>query len=104
MLKIFAFTSKHEGFPNALLEALYYGVPSISTNCPHGPSDMINDGENGFLVPVGDVDTLAKKIQLLIESKKLQQKFSNAALESTKKYEMEHIAEKWMRIITDVTT
>ena len=101
---LFVFTSEHEGFPNALLEALYFGIPSISTNCPHGPSDMIQDGKNGFLVPVDDEDTLAQKIQILIESEKLQQKFSNAALESTKKYEMETIAVKWLEVIKSVTT
>ncbi|MBQ4915642.1 glycosyltransferase family 4 protein [Maribacter sp. MMG018] len=101
---MFVFTSEHEGFPNALLEALYFGVPSISTNCPHGPSDMIADGENGFLVPVGDVNALAKKMQLLMNNPELRDKFSQGALESTKKYEMEPIAQQWMQVITSVTS
>ncbi|WP_116772111.1 glycosyltransferase family 4 protein [Maribacter litoralis] len=101
---MFVFTSEHEGFPNALLEALYFGVPSISTNCPHGPSDMITDGENGYLVPVGDVETLAMKMQVLMEQPELREKFSQAALASTKKYEMAPIAEQWMQVITSVTS
>jgi len=101
--QIFVFTSRHEGFPNALLEALYFGVPSISSNCPHGPADMITDGENGFLVPVGDVDALAKKMQVLMNSLELREKFRNKALESTKKYEMEYIAAQWMEVIKSVT-
>jgi len=85
------------------LEALYFGVPSISSNCPHGPADMITDGENGFLVPVGDVDALAKKMQVLMNSLELREKFRNKALESTKKYEMEYIAAQWMEVIKSVT-
>lgn len=101
--QLFVFTSEHEGFPNALLEALYFGVPSISTNCPHGPADMITDGENGFLVPVGDVDVLAEKMELLMNSEALQEKFRNNALKSTQKYEMEAIAHKWMEVIKKAT-
>ncbi len=99
---MFVFTSEHEGFPNALLEALYFGLPSISTNCPHGPADMITDGENGFLVPVGDEEALAKKIEVLMKDEILRQSFSQNALESTKKYEMEHIAAQWMQVINEV--
>ncbi len=102
MAQMFVFTSKHEGFPNALLESLYFGVPSISTNCPHGPSDLIEDGINGFLVPVGDVDALALKIEELMRSTELQEKFRNAALESTKKYEIEAIALQWMELVKAV--
>lgn len=100
---MFVFTSEHEGFPNALLEALYFGIPSISTNCPHGPADMITEGENGFLVPVGDVNALVEKMRLLMESIELQEKFRKNALESTKKYEMEKIAAQWMEVIKAVT-
>lgn len=101
--KLFVFTSEHEGFPNALLEAMYFGLPSISTNCPHGPADMISDGENGFLVPVGGVDILAEKMELLMNSEALQDKFRNNALKSTQKYEMEAIAHKWMEVIKTAT-
>ncbi|TLF44550.1 glycosyltransferase family 4 protein [Maribacter aurantiacus] len=96
---LFVFTSEHEGFPNALLEALYFGLPCISTNCPHGPADMITDGENGFLVPVGDVDTLATKMEELMHSDVLQKRFRENAIRSTQKYEMEPIAKNWMEVI-----
>lgn len=99
---LFVFTSEHEGFPNALLEALYFGIPSISTNCAHGPADMITDGENGFLVPVGNVNALAQKMELLMNSLDLQEKFRENALKSTQKFEMEPIAAQWMELIQKV--
>lgn len=99
---MFVFTSEHEGFPNALLEALYFGLPSISTNCPHGPADMISNGNNGFLVPIGDEVVLGKKMELLMKDEILRQTFSQNALESTKKYEMEHIAAQWIQVIDEV--
>ncbi|VXC03283.1 glycosyltransferase [Maribacter litoralis] len=100
---IFVFTSEHEGYPNALLEALYFGIPSISTNCKHGPSDMITNGENGFLVPVGDIDALASKMKIIMNNKELQEKFRNASIASTEYNEMDKIATKWMDLIKTVT-
>ena len=64
---IFLMTSDFEGMPNALLEALALGAPSISTDCPcGGPAEIIEDGKNGFLVPVGDVDALAEKMKYVL--------------------------------------
>lgn len=99
---IFVFTSEHEGFPNALMEALYFGVPCISTNCPHGPSDLITDGENGFLIPVGDQKQLEQKMLLLMNDVKLQAKFSLRAVQSTKRLEMKVISNEWIELINQL--
>ena len=58
----FLMTSDYEGMPNALLEAMVVGLPCISTDCRTGPKDMIDDGENGFLVKTGDSDSIAEAI------------------------------------------
>lgn len=58
----FILSSDFEGMPNALMEAMAVGLPCISTDCPTGPSDMIVNGQNGFLVPVGDVCSMADAI------------------------------------------
>lgn len=55
---IFAFSSLHEGFPNALAEAVVSGLPCVSYDCPTGPSELIEDGVSGRLVPVGDWQAL----------------------------------------------
>lgn len=96
---MFVFTSEHEGFPNALLEALYFGIPAISTNCDFGPSELITNGENGFLIPVGDLKGLVEKMEVLMMDWKLRQILSENAIKSTKNYEMEHISKMWFDVI-----
>jgi len=100
--KIFVLHSNYEGFPNALIEAMYYGLPCIATNCPSGPSEIINDGENGFLIPVNDQLHLEKKLSLLIHNTDLQIQFKEKAIESTTIFEAEFIANKWKTLIYKV--
>lgn len=57
--KVFALSSRWEGLPNALIEALACGISVVSTNCPHGPAEVLADGRYGQLVPVGDVSAMA---------------------------------------------
>ena len=57
---LFVLASDHEGFGNVIVEALEHGVPVVSTNCPTGPHEILEDGKYGTLVPVGDVHALAK--------------------------------------------
>lgn len=59
---LFVLSSKWEGFGNVIVEALATGIPVVSTNCPSGPSEILNDGEFGSLVPVGNVEIMSKEI------------------------------------------
>ena len=63
----FIMSSDYEGLPNALIEAMCVGLPCVSTNCRTGPKDLIDDGENGFLVPVGDTKAMAEAIIKIAE-------------------------------------
>jgi len=96
---IFVFTSKTEGFPNALLEAMHFGLPTISTDCNFGPSDLIDDGKNGFLVPVGDKVMLKNKLIQLINDQDLQHQFSINAMHTTEKYKSKNVAKQWEELI-----
>jgi len=97
--KIFAFTSHFEGFPNALIEAMYMGLACISTDCPTGPSELISNGENGFLINVNDDYELSEKLSILIKDQKLIQSFSNAAQKSVQKFKAESVTKEWKKII-----
>lgn len=96
---IFVFTSKTEGFPNALMEAMHFGLPCISTDCNFGPSDLIHNGENGFLIPVNDQEELTKKLSQLIDDKALQKKFSENAKRTTENYMSKNVVAQWEAII-----
>jgi len=65
--KVYALSSNFEGFPNALLEALASGTPVVSTDCPTGPREILEDGKYGGLVPVGDSNALGQAIEQALD-------------------------------------
>ncbi len=97
---IFAFTSISEGWGIALSEAMTAGLPCVSFNCKVGPSDMIKDEENGFLVPVGDVELFSSRIKELMNNSLLRDKFSIAARRSSEKFKIENIAKEVLDFCT----
>ena len=100
--KIFAFTSVFEGSPNALIEALHFGLPSVSTDCPTGPSELIKDGQNGYLIPINDQKQLEVRLTELMTDEKLREKFSLNALKSVTSFEAEPITLEWTRLFEKI--
>jgi N-acetylgalactosamine-N,N'-diacetylbacillosaminyl-diphospho-undecaprenol 4-alpha-N-acetylgalactosaminyltransferase len=97
-------SSNTEGFPNALLEALAVGLPSISTNCLSGPLELLNDNEPvqisngefykakyGILINNGDAIALAKALEFFHSNPNEKEKYGRLALERAKKYHLSNI-------------
>jgi glycosyltransferase involved in cell wall biosynthesis len=64
---VFVLSSRWEGLPTVLVEALYCGVPVVATNCPSGPQEILQNGKYGALVPVGDVECMAEAIMAILK-------------------------------------
>lgn len=92
---IFAFTSSSEGFPNVVGEAMSAGLPVVAYDCEAGPSEMINDYKNGFLVPVFDFYTFAWRLKLLMQHTELRDRLGKNARESIQRFSLEKIGMKF---------
>lgn len=94
---IFAFSSHSEGFPNVLLEAMNYGCACISTDCPTGPSILIKNNVNGFLIPLADEVTYTNHLQNLIDDEKTRNLLVSNAKSSLENYALNKVAEQWIK-------
>lgn len=93
---LFVLASDYEGMPNALMEAMALGLPCISTDCPCGGSAfLIRDGENGWLVPVGEEEALARQMCEVLENPKKAWEAGCAAQEITKQLNPDVIYRTW---------
>ena len=94
---IFAFSSDFEGMPNALIEAMSLGLPVISTDCPcGGPRELIDDGINGLLAPVNDVDNFAKKMDYLLSNKESANLIGIQAIKIRERLDFKIIGKRWL--------
>lgn len=92
---VYVMTSRSEGFPMVLLEAMASGLSCVAYDCQTGPRAIIDDGLNGFLIEDGNVDSFVQKLELLIENENLRMKMGENAKESVKKYDLESIMQQW---------
>ena len=97
---IFAFTSSSEGFPNVVGEAMSAGLPVVSYDCVAGPSDMIVDGENGYLVPVFDDELFKQRLLELMDDETKREAMGKKAKELIRQFEVEKIVDNFYRFIT----
>ncbi|EFH3485520.1 glycosyltransferase family 4 protein [Escherichia coli] len=99
----YVMSSRYEGFPMVLLEAMASGLPCISFNCETGPADIIIDNENGFLIEHFDVVQLSKAMEKLIKDEYLRTKMGNAAFERADEFSLEKITLKWKELFKGLT-
>ena len=99
---IFALSSRFEGFPLVLLEAMSKGLAVVAFDCPTGPRELVRDGENGVLVPDGDVEGLAEGIRRLIDEEALRRRCAAGAIETVKEYTMEVVGPRWPALFEEL--
>lgn len=93
---LFLFTSRMEGFGMVLLEAMSFGVPCISFDCPSGPRDMIREGENGYLISCYDKEKYVEKVCEYIFLNNLRvSKMKQNAIDTVKKWDNKSIIFRW---------
>lgn len=100
---IFALSSRFEGFPMVLLEAMSAGLPVVSFDCPTGPREIVESGRNGLLVPNGDVDALGDALLEMIQDEELRRRCSQGALETVEGYSLATIGQRWEDLIEELS-
>ena len=93
--EIFVLSSRYEGVPNALLEAMSHGLPVVVTNGSPGPLEYVHHETSGLIVPVDNATALAAALERLITNPGLRQDLGNAARECVTKCSLEHVLPVW---------
>lgn len=96
---IFLMTSRSEGFPMVLLEAMSFGLPCIAYDCPIGPRSIIEKGKSGILIPDGDVEEFVEKISFLIENDLERLTLGKNAKEAMKNFSLDKIMTQWKLLL-----
>ena len=88
-------TSLYEPFGLVLAEAMSCGLPVIAFDCPYGPSDIIHDGIDGYLIEDRDIESYSKMVCRLIEDEQLRRKMGQAGVVSSQRYNADTIMPQW---------
>ncbi|WP_405852821.1 glycosyltransferase [Streptomyces sp. NBC_00090] len=99
---IAAVTSQRESFGMTIVEAMRCGLPVVSTDCPYGPREIIEDGVDGRLVPVDDVAAVAGALRGLVEDDELRAKTARAALAASERFDPARIAARHETLWTEL--
>ena len=92
---LFVLSSRFEGLPLVLLEAMQCGVPCVAFDCPFGASDVIDDGKCGLVVEDGNVELLAERICYLIEHPDIRKEFAMKSIERARNFSVDEVMGKW---------
>lgn len=99
---VVASASDAESFGMTLVEAMRCGAPVVSTDCPLGPAEIVTDGVDGRLVPVGDAKALADALLALIEDEPRRRAMGEAALQSAHRYDPDRVVRRYERLFAEL--
>lgn len=99
---IYILSSRYEGLPLVLMEAMSVGLPCVSFACPCGPRDIIHDGEDGILCENGNIQQLADGICKLIENEELRKEMGRKAAINIQRYSLDNIMQQWDQLFKEV--
>ena len=94
--EVFVLSSRSEGMPNTLLEAMASGLACVSADCPNGPAELIENEINGLLVPAEDADALAEAMKRLAQDENLRKRLANEAQSLRARHTIAAIAKAWI--------
>ncbi|MGW2558856.1 glycosyltransferase family 4 protein [Streptomyces sp. NPDC001514] len=94
-------TSRHESFGMTLVEAMRCGLPVVSTDCDYGPREIIADGVDGLLVPVGDVDAIADALLRLVDDEDLRRRMGTAAQTNARRFDPGPVAKQYEELFAE---
>ncbi len=95
---IYALSSRFEGFGMVIIEAQACALPVVAMDCPTGPRELVADGENGLLVPDGDVDSFAGALDRLITDDALRRQMSSAAHSAVSRFDVKNVMQQWQQL------
>lgn len=99
---LFVLSSRYEGLPLALIEAMWCGVPCVSFACPHGPAELLG-GDRGWLVPAMDVEKLAQQIiYAMTHMEEVMKRAERAQEYAYEKYSEANIMPQWIELIENM--
>jgi len=99
---IFVLSSRYEGFGLVLIEAMSCGLPCVAFDCPHGPSDIIRDKEDGLIVENGNVEALANAICWMIEHNDERKAMGQRAKQDIARYDIDTVMDIWNKFFSDI--
>jgi len=99
---IYALTSNYETFPMVLLEALSVGLPVVAYDCPTGPSRILKNNEDSYLIPYKNINIFVDKISILMADEKLRKEMGNKAVRNVQRFAIEKVMGQWKNLFNEL--